>query len=84
MKQIEVTVRVIEEFESASRKLVDLGFRKIRESNIDDIYMTLKKDELNINNIQYVLKNSVLLRYLQLEGKEIKKITYKSIIIGHL
>ena len=78
MKQIEITVKVNENLEKASKKLECLGFKIIRESNIDDIYMTSKIEELNANNIQYVLKNSILLRNLKLKDKELKKITYKN------
>lgn len=78
MKQIEVTVKVNESFEAASQKLKNQGFKIIRESDINDIYMTSKMEELNIKNIQYILKNSVLLRHLKLNDKEIKKITYKN------
>ena len=78
MKQIEVTVRINESFEKASKKLENLGFKIIRESDIDDIYMTSKFKELNANKIQYVLKNSILLRNLKLKDKEVKKITYKN------
>lgn len=78
MKQIEVTVRVNESFEKASKKLENLGFKIIRESDIDDIYMTSKFKELNANNIQYVLKNSILLRSLKIADKEVKRITYKN------
>lgn len=78
MKQIEVTVRINESFEKASKKLENLGFKIIRESDIDDIYMTSKSNELNASNIQYVLKNSILLRNLKIADKEVKKITYKN------
>ena len=78
MKQIEVTVRINESFEKASKKLENLGFKIIRESDIDDIYMTSKLQELNKNNIQYILKNSILLRTIKLTDKELKKITYKN------
>ena len=40
--------------------------------------MTSKLQELNINNIQYILKNSILLRNLKLADRELKKITYKN------
>ena len=40
--------------------------------------MTSKLKELNKDNIQTILKKSVLLRNLKLENKEIKKITYKN------
>ena len=74
MKQIEITVRLNERMQEAIRKLEMQGFEKIRESEIDDIYMTSKLKELNENNIQNILKKSVLLRSLKLENKEIKKI----------
>ena len=78
MKQIEITVRLDENMQSAIRKLEKQGFKKNRESEIDDIYMTSKLKELNKDNIQTILKKSVLLRNLKLENKEIKKITYKN------
>ena len=78
MKQIEITVRLNENMQSAIRKLEKKGFKKIRESQIDDVYMTAKLKELNKDNIQTILKKSVLLRSLKLENKEIKKITYKN------
>lgn len=78
MKQIEITTRLSEDFKSASNKLENLGFKIIRQSDISDIYMTQKLSELNISNIQYILKNSVLIRKLTSENTEIKKITYKN------
>lgn len=73
MKQIEITVRLDENMQSAISKLENQGFKKIRESQIDDVYMTAKLKELNKDNIQTILKKSVLLRSLKLENKEIKK-----------
>lgn len=78
MKQIEITVRLNENMQSAIRKLEMQGFKKIRESEIDDVYMTSKLKELNKDNIQNILKKSVLLRNIKLDNKEIKKITYKN------
>lgn len=78
MRQIEITVRVKEPLDKAIIKLEKLGFKNIRESNVDDVYMTQLKDKLNKENIQYILSNSVLLRYLNVNGKEIKKISYKN------
>lgn len=78
MKQIEITVRLNENIQSAIDKLEKQGFKKIRESKIDDVYMTSKLKELNKDNIQNILKKSVLLRSLKLDNKEIKKITYKN------
>ena len=53
MKQIEITVRLNENMQSAIRKLEMQGFKKIRESEIDDVYMTSKLSELNRDNITY-------------------------------
>lgn len=78
MKQIEITVRLLEDINKAIEKLEKIGYKKIRESNIDDIYMSAKLDELNKDNIQYILKKSILLRNLKLENKDINKITYKN------
>lgn len=78
MRQIEITVRVKEPLDKAIIKLEELGFKNIRESNVDDVYMTQLKDKLNKENIQYILSNSVLLRYLNVNGKEFKKISYKN------
>ena len=78
MRQIEITVRVKEPLDKAIIKLEKLGFKNIRESNVDDVYMTQLKDKLNKENIKYILSNSVLLRYLNVNGKEFKKISYKN------
>ena len=77
MKQIEITRYLLETEESAFDKLKKQGFKLIRTSMIEDKYLTSKIRELTKDNIQYILKNSVLLRYLNVEGKEFKKITYK-------
>lgn len=78
MKQIEITVRLTEKIEEAIAKLEKRGFKKIRESDIHDIYMSNLEEKIKRENIQKFLKHSVLLRNLKLEGKEIKKITYKN------
>lgn len=77
MKQIEITVRLKENTESAIDKLEKQQFKKIRESDIDDIYLTNWNEKMTIDNIQVFLKHSVLLRTLDLGDKIIKKITYK-------
>ena len=77
MKQIEITRYLLETEENAFDKLEKQRFKLIRTSTIEDKYLTSKIRELTKDNIQYILKNSVLLRYLNVEGKEFKKITYK-------
>ncbi len=78
MEQIEVTIRVQESLENAIKKLEEKGFKLIRRSQINDLYMSQLVDKLNSSNIQNILSKSVLLRYLNQDGKEIKKITYKN------
>lgn len=77
MKQIEITVRLNEKIEDAIAKLENKGFKKIRESDIYDIYLTNLNVEIKKENIQELLRHSVLLRNLQSNGKRINKITYK-------
>lgn len=78
MKQIEITTRVNSSLEEAIKMLESKGFKKIRESRIEDKYLTQKKDELNKNNILEILSSCVLLRYLNVNQKQIfRKITYK-------
>ena len=78
MKQIEITVRLIGKIEDAIANLENKGFKKIRESDNDDIYLSNLDIQIKKENIQEFLKHSVLLRNLKLDGKEIKKITYKN------
>ena len=78
MKQIEITVRLVEKIEDAIAKLESKGFKKTRESFVDDIYLSDLDIEMKKENIQQFLKHSVILRNLKLDGKEIKKITYKN------
>lgn len=78
MKQIEITVRLAEKIEDAICKLEKEGFTKIRESDIDDIYLTNLNVEIKKENIQKLLKHCVILRNLKLDGKVIRKITYKN------
>lgn len=77
MKQIEITVRLKNSMQDAIEILEKQGYKKIRESDIYDIYMTQSKDKLNKENIEKILSTCVLLRNIKTEGKEIRKITYK-------
>lgn len=77
MKQIEITVRLKNSMEDAIEILEKQGYKKIRESDIYDIYMTQSKNKLNKENIEKILSTCVLLRNIKTEGKEIRKITYK-------
>ncbi len=79
MKQIEITGRVNETLDEATNKLEKCGFKKIRESRIEDTYLTQKYKELSKNNILQVLSSCVILRYLKVNNDQvIRKITYKN------
>ena len=78
MKQIEITVKVKEAMQSAIEKLEMQGYKKIRESDVADIYMTQLKSKLNKDNIKGILSSCVLLRTIKIDEKEVKKITYKN------
>lgn len=78
MKEVEITLRVKESLEECKEKLEKQNFRLIRTSYIDDIYMTQKKELLREDNIDDILKTCVLIRYLNANGEEFKKLTYKN------
>lgn len=78
MKEVEITVRVNETLEEWKSKLEKQNFKVIRKSKIEDIYMTQKLSLLNKDNIDEILKSCILIRYLNVDGKEYKKLTYKN------
>lgn len=78
MKQIEITTRVLETLNEVSNKLIKLGFKKIRTSIIDDIYMCQNTIGIEKDNIPEYLKKSVLIRYLDTGERIFKKLTYKN------
>lgn len=78
MKQIEVTVKVNNSLEQVDSILTKQGFKPIRNSRIEDKYMTNQYKKLTKDNILEILKNCVLVRFLNVNNKEIfKRITYK-------
>ena len=77
MKQIEITTRVMEPLDTVIQKLQNQGFKKIRKSRVEDEYLTMQKDQIKKENILQILSTCVLLRYLNANGKIMKKITYK-------
>lgn len=78
MKQIEVTVKVNNSLEQVDSILTKQGFKPIRNSRIEDKYMTNQYKKLTKDNILEILKNCVLVRFLNVNNKEIfKLITYK-------
>ena len=77
MKQIEITTRVMEPLDTVIQKLQNQGFQIIRKSRVEDEYLTMQKDQIKKENILPILSTCVLLRYLNANGKIMKKITYK-------
>ena len=79
MKQIEITTKVNMKLSDVDKLLNTQGFKKIRKSRIEDIYLSNHDGDLENDNILDILKKSILLRYLCVNNdKEYKKITYKN------
>ncbi|MBO5141644.1 MAG: hypothetical protein J6C46_01365 [Clostridia bacterium] len=77
MKEFEITVKVKENLDSVNEKLLRQGFKIIRKSRVEDKYMANIVDEITADQINETLKKCVLIRYLNANGVEYKKITYK-------
>ena len=78
MKQIEITVKVNNTLSNIDKILIKQGFKVIRKSRIEDLYLCKNEEVLSIDNIISILGRTVLIRYLNNAGKEFKKITYKN------
>lgn len=78
MKEVEITLKVNDSLEDCVKKLEKQSFKVIRNGVVDDLYMTQNKNKLNKDNIDDILKTCVLIRYLNANGEEFKKITYKN------
>lgn len=79
MKQIEITVKVNNSLERVDNILKEQGFKIIRSSRIEDKYMTNQFAKLMKDNILDILKSCVLIRFLNVNNREIfKRITYKN------
>jgi len=78
MKEVEITLKVNDNLEECKRKLEKIGFKIIRKSMVEDIYMAQNISISQEKDIYEILKKSVLIRYLNANGVEYKKITYKN------
>jgi len=78
MKEVEITLKVNESLEECRTKLEKIGFKVIRKSVVEDIYMTQNLSINQDSDIDNILKKSVLVRYLNANGQEYRKITYKN------
>ena len=78
MKEVEITLKVDENLDLCIEKLQKKNFTVIRNSFVDDIYLTQNKSLLKKDNIDDILKSCVLIRQLKANGEEFKKITYKN------
>ena len=78
MKQIEVTVKVNSSLKQVDDILKKQGFKIIRNSRIEDKYMSNQFEKLTKNSILDILQSCVLVRFLNVNNSEIfKRITYK-------
>lgn len=64
-------------------KITKLGFKKIRTSLIDDIYMCPTLEEITKNNISNNLAKCVLIRYLDTGEQIFKKLTLKNKVFNN-
>lgn len=79
MKQIEITTIVKQNLKEIDNILSKQGFKIIRKSNIKDRYISQEINKLNKDNILEVLSKSLIIRYLNINNKDIiKKLTYKN------
>ncbi len=79
MKQIEITVKVNNSLEQVDSILKEQGFKIIRNSRIEDKYMSNQFGKLTKDNILDILKSCVLIRFLNVSNGEVfKRITYKN------
>ena len=77
MKELEITVKVLNTLEEAQKILLDQGFKLKESYQLNDIYLKKKTQKLCKRNILKVLSNSILLRDIILEDRNPKMITYK-------
>lgn len=78
MKEVEVTLEVKNTMEEVFEILKSKGFRLNKKAFVNDLYLCPNLQDLNHDNIQQKLSQSVILRYLKDSGVEYKKITYKN------
>lgn len=81
MNEVEVTMEVKETLDQVLEKLKKEGFNLNKTALVDDTYLCHNSISINKDNIDFVLKNCVLLRFLKDSGVEYKKITYKNKIV---
>ena len=78
MKEIEITVRVLDDKATVVRKLEAAGFKKIRSFTMVDNYLCADLKGLSKNNIAEYLRKCILLRQINMENGIIQKLTYKN------
>ncbi len=77
MRQIEITLKVYNSLKEVDKILKKQGFKMIRKSRIEDMYLKKENIKLGKRNILKVLSNCVLIRYIKNKNKEFKLLTYK-------
>ena len=77
MKQVEITLKVNNNFDEIDDILTNKGFEVIKKNRIEDIYLSQYVDELKEDNIPFILEKSVLIRRLIINDRDINSIMYK-------
>ncbi len=83
MKQIEITTRVTEPLNTVEEKITKLGFKKIRTSRIDDIYMCPVVEAITKDTISNNLAKCVLIRQLDTGEQIFKMLTFKNKVFNN-
>lgn len=78
MRQVEITTKVKNSMEEINEVLIKKGFEIIRKSRIEDKYLVQNPRLNSKDEIEDTINKSVLVRYLNTNGEETKKITYKN------
>lgn len=79
MRETEVTYQVFDDFETAERKLLDLGYKKIESILLEDNYYTsIAKTKVMSTEYSDLMKKTVIVRHLIFpSGKRVLKVCYK-------
>ena len=76
MREVELTIQVLEDFDTIIKKVEELGYKLIQEYLLIDHYMIHKSVDLSLDNYE-ILKNCVLIRKYSVDTDE-HILTYKN------
>lgn len=76
MREVELTIQVLDDFDTIIKKVEELGYKLIQEYLLIDHYMIHKSVDLSLDNYE-ILKNCVLIRKYSVDTDE-HILTYKN------